>query len=231
MTVTNGASKACRVVLAHPEIFDERRFGIEALRQAAGRAEVLYRGWPFIFGHDLRVEGARIEAAEEHGLTGEYQLSERWELHQSGLLIHRATLIEDGEAEAQAQGRVLDIVETLYHVGEAIGSIWRLYGTLAVPEDEAVTVRVRYTDLGGRRLTNAWKKSRGVGIRPEPTIAADIVEASRSLPLWRWRVYDAELASEIATDLFKQMGWTEPNVESIRKTVFEFLGKRQSVAL
>lgn len=219
------AYDAYREVIAHPGRFEEERFSLTDLRTAATKAEVLFRGWPFILVDSTRgrtkTKNDRIETelSLTH-LTG-YVSFERWELHQSGLFAHKVLMDEATMPVALARGKVLDFIETVYHVSEAIGSLWRLYVALGVPEDELVMIAVRYGGMLGRVVDVL--DPRRASIFDTPPCAEPLIERHRELPLVEWRSADAQIAAEMSVEIFERAGWIKPNRPEIEKITREFI--------
>lgn len=216
---------AYREVTAHPAAFGEERFGLDALRKAAQQAEVLFRGWPFIFFDERFTlsRGTRIEAIIDVSETRGHDYFETWQLWQSGLFFHRALMDESTHPEAVKRGKMMDFVMTVYHIGEAVGSLWRLYAALGVEDDERITIEFRYTDAGGRRI-HTLEPSRAP-IRTVHPCADDEVTRKKEASLGTWRASDAEIVTQIAVEVFQRFGWIEPNRDEISKIAHEFLAK------
>lgn len=219
------AYDAYREVTAHPGRFEKERFSLTDLRAAATKAEVLFRGWPFIFFDSTRgrtqTKNDRIETEVSlTHLTG-YVSFERWELNQSGLFAHKVLMDEATMPAALSRGKVLDFIETVYHVSEAIGSLWRLYVALGVPEDELVTIAVRYSGMLGR-VIDVLDPGRASIFAMAPC-SETMIERSRELPLAEWRSADAQIAAEMSIEIFERAGWIEPNRPEIEKIAREFI--------
>ena len=121
-------------------------------------------------------------------------------------------------------GDVLGFIETLYHVSEAVASLWRLYTAIGVPDEEGITIQVRYTGCDGRRLT-VLDPGRA-GIHGNVVSHMDEVWTQpRTLPLGNWRASDAQVASVMCTEIFHQFNWTEPNTAEIDKIINGFIAK------
>ena len=216
---------AYREVTAHPAAFGEGRFGLDALRKAAQQAEVLFRGWPFIFFDERFTlsRGTRIEAIIDVSETRGHDYFETWQLWQSGLFFHRALMDESTHPEAVKRGKILDFVMTVYHIGEAVGSLWRLYAALGVEDGEMITIEFRYTDAKDRRL-DTLDLHRAPIPWAQPCADQEVVRR-REAPLSVWRASDAQITAEIAIEVFQRFGWTDPNRAEISKIANEFLAK------
>ena len=217
-----------REVTAYPTAFEEGRFSLEALREAAPEGDVLFRGWPFIYvdprGEATYVVGDALETVLSLGDVQGHDQFEMWQLRRSGLLFHRTLMPEQGDARIREQhGEVLDFIETIYHVSEAVASLWRVYTKLGVPEEEDMTFDFNYTGCSGRRLVILDPHRRG--IHGNVISRADEVRASQTLPLREWRASDAQVASEMCAEIFQQFNWDQPNRAGIEKVVSDFIGK------
>ena len=118
--------------------------------------------------------------------------------------------------------RVLDTRETIYHIGEAVGSLWRLYYALGVPEDEAITIEFAYEDTKQRGLVDLNQNRLGL---PRGLVCdAPKIEVSHTYPLYLWRACDAQISAEICVEIFQQFQW-EPSVRQIEEDLRPFLGR------
>ncbi len=218
---------AYREVTAHPALFEEERFTLDGLLDAARKSEVLFRGWPFIFSDErfTRPRSNRVETVVDVSDIRGHDYFETWQLWQSGLFFHRSLLDEATIPEAVQRGKVIDFVLTIYHICEAIGSLWRLYTALRVEDSEVISIEFRYTDAGGRRVDTL--EPRRAPIRTAHSSADDEVMRRREAPLATWRTSDAEIAAQVATEVFQRFGWIEPNRAEISKITHEFLAKPQ----
>lgn len=226
-----GKYAAYREVTAYPTEFSKERFEMSALRRAAEKASVLFRGWPFLHvdrnTERTYVIGDMIETVVDLTWIAGYECFEMWQLRQSGLLFHRRLMREVTYPPALQRGKVLDITQSLYHLAEAVGSLWRLYEQLGVPGDEEVSIEFRYTDLQGRRLTYL-DPERDFFFDPmhEGHIChtPEIVRARR-LPLAEWRAADGDIATEVACEIFQQFQWLDVRPDVFEKQIREFLAK------
>lgn len=216
-----------REVTAYPSEFSGRRFEIPLLWKAVEKAEILFRGWPFIYvdrdKKDTYVVGDSIQTIVE--LTGirPYEQWEMWQLKQSGLFFHRSLMDEETYAPAVKMGKVLSFEMTVYHVSEAIGSLWRLYAELGVPDKENVTIKFIYKGVEGRQL--ATLQPMRMGFRGSYDCHSQEVTVERILPLETWRSSDVDIATEISCEIFQQFQWIEPNKSEIGKLVSNLLAK------
>jgi len=217
-----------REVTAYPSDFSENRFGIDLLWKATEKAEILYRGWPFIFVDRNRKEtyviSDSIETVVDLTRVRGHEYFEMWKLRRSGLFFHRALMDEETYPRAVEQGKVLGLELTVYHISEAIGSLWHLYGELGVPSDEPLTINFAYKGVKDRNLV-VLSPSRagfmGVQICRSPQISFE-----RCFPLGEWRASEEDIAIEISAEVFRQFQWIEPNITSIRELASELLAKR-----
>jgi hypothetical protein len=227
MTIDWNKYEGYREVTAFPSVYAKDRFNLPDMRRAMQKAEVLFRGWPFInLSHrpeETFVAGDNIVTQVDiTSITG-YDSYEFLALKQSGLFFHRRLMYEESYDKAKAKGKVLDIVGTVYHVSEAIASLWRLYEALAVPDDEILTIQFNYRGLKDRELVIL-----DPGRMPPPAgYICRISEYSvvRNLTISTWRSSDADLATEISCDIFNQFQWLDPNPEIIKKMVSKLLAK------
>lgn len=217
-----------REVTAYPEYFSENRFGIDILWKAAEKAEILYRGWPFIFVDRDRKEtyviDDSIETLVDLTRLRRHEYFEMWKLRQSGLFLHRALMDEETLPGAVEQGKVLSFELTVYHVSEAIGSLWHLYSELGVPDDELLTISFTYKGVKERNLV-VLSPSRMGFLRPLICRSTQI-SRERCLPLAEWRASEVEIACEISSEIFQQFQWIEPNLSTVRELASELLAKR-----
>jgi hypothetical protein len=219
-----------REVWAHPANFSGVRFALETLWEAAQRAEILYRGWPFIFVDPNRRETyviddsleTRVDVTRVRG----YEYFEMWRLQRSGLFLHRALMDEEAYPPAVRQGKVLGLEFTVYHVSEAIGSLWHLYTELGVPDDELLTIKFTYKGVKDRNLV-ILDPSR-VGFMGPQICRSSEITRERSLPLAEWRASEVDIATEISSQIFQQFQWIQPNLSSIRELASKILGEKSS---
>ena len=220
-----------REVIAYPanlSNFSENRFTIEMLWKAAQKAEILYRGWPFIFVDPGQKETYVIEDSIETVIditrVRGYEYFETWKLRRSGLFFHRALMDEEAYPPAVQKGKVLDFEHTVYHTSEAIGSLWHLYTELGVPDDELLTINFTYKGVKDRDLVVLSLK-RGGFMGPQICRSSEI-SRERSLPLGEWRASEVDIASEISSEIFQQFQWIQPNLSSIRELASKILAKK-----
>lgn len=216
---------AYREVTAHPKVFDKEQFTLDTLLKAARESEVLFRGWPFIFFDErfTRARGNRVETIVDVSDIRGHDHFETWQLWQSGLFFHRALMDEETYPKAVSRGKIIDFVMTVYHISEAIGSLWRLYAALGVEDSEVISIEFRYTDTNGRRVDTLDLNR--APIRTIHPCADDEVVRRREAPLATWRASDAEIAAQIAGEMLQRFGWIEPNQPTISKITHEFLAK------
>lgn len=216
---------AYREVTAHPEVFSEERFALDALWEAARRSEVLFRGWPFIFFEEglTKPRGNSIETIVDITHIRGHDYFETWQLWQSGLFFHRAVMDEETYEGATRRGKIIDFAMTVYHIGEAIGSLWRLYTALGVEDSEAISIEFRYTGMKDRRVDTLDLNRASIPFA-QPC-ADDEVVRRREASLEVWRASDAEIAAEIAIEVLQRFGWMQPNRAEISKITHEFLAK------
>jgi len=217
-----------REVIAYPAEFSENRFARGMLWKAAEKAEILYRGWPFIFvdpdKRQTSVIGDGIETEVDITRIRGYEYFEMWKLKCSGLFFHRALMDEETYPPAVEKGKVLSFSFTVYHTSEAIGSLWHLYTELGVPNDELLTINFTYEGVKDRNLVFLGPKWAGF-MGPQICRSAEI-SLERSLPLREWRASEVDIASEISSEIFQQFQWIEPNLSSIRDLASKALAKK-----
>jgi hypothetical protein len=217
-----------REVTAYPADFSETRFGIQALWKAVEKAEILYRGWPFIYvDHNKEqtyVIDDSIETMVDLTQIKQHEYFEMWKIKQSGLFFHRALMDEETLPRAIAQGKILSLELTVYHVSEAIGSLWHLYSELGVPDNEILTINFVYKGVKDRNLVILGPERMGF-MRPQICHSPQI-SRERSLPLGDWRASEVDIAVEISAEIFHQFQWIEPNLNSIRELASKLLAKR-----
>lgn len=217
-----------REVWAHPANFSESRFALEMLWKAAQKAEILYRGWPFIFvdpdHRETYVIDDSLETRVDVTRVRGYEYFEMWKLKRSGLFFHRALMDEEAYPPAVRQGKVLGFEFTVYHVSEAVGSLWHLYTELGVPDDELLTIKFTYKGVKERNLV-ILDFSRAGFMGPQICRSSEI-SCERSLPLGEWRASEVDIATEISSQIFQQFQWIQPNLPSIRGLVGKILGEK-----
>lgn len=217
-----------REVTAYPADFSENRFGIDLLRKSTEKAEILYRGWPFIFvdrnGKETYVIGDSIKTVVDLTRVRQHEYFEMWQLRQSGLFFHRALMDEESYPHAVEQGKVLGLEPTVYHISEAIGSLWHLYSELGVPDDEPLTINFTYKGVKDRNLV-VLSPSR-MEFMGEQICRGSQISFERCFPLGEWRASELDIAIDISAEVFRQFQWVEPNIASIRELASELLAKR-----
>lgn len=214
-----------REVIAHPEGFSEKRFGVAALRDAASKAQILYRGWPFIYfdSSDTKVLGDGLLTEVDLARVRGHDYFEAWRLLSSGLFYHRALMDEDTYPPIASQGKVLGFEMTIYHVSEAIGSLWHLYTALGVADTERVTMVFCYLGMKDRDLRVT--SPRRAGFSGRQTCHSPSVKCERSLPLGEWRASEVDLATEVSVSVFEQCQWIQPDVAPIRELASGLLAR------
>jgi len=218
---------AYREVTAYPTVYEKERFSPVTLLDAATKADVLFRGWPFIFVDSrqerTQVFNDRIATQIDLSQIRGHEYFERWELYQSGAFFHRALMEEETYPDAKRRGKIIDVTLTIYHVAEAIGSLWRLYDALHLPDEENIQIQFRYTGMAGRTMDIL--DPRRTPLFANQACAEPTVERSRRLPLGEWRASDARLAAEISVELFQRFGWLHANEEETHRIAHEFLAR------
>jgi len=216
---------AYREVTAHPETLTGERFSVERLLHAARDSEVLFRGWPFIYSDErfTRVRENRIETTVDNSDIRSHPYFETWQAWQTGLFFHRAVMDEATYQPALSRGKIIDFVTTVYHISEAIGSLWRLYSALGLHDTETISIEFRYTDSKDRRI-DTLEPSRAP-IRTVHGGADEEVVKRKEAALGVWRASDADMASSVAAEVFQHFGWLSPNTTEITKITREFLAK------
>ena len=217
-----------REVIAYPAEFSENRFGIETLWKAVQKAEILYRGWPFIFVDPNQeqtnvIEDSIVTVVDTTQVRG-YEYFETWKLKRSGLFFHRALMDEETYPAATRQGKVLSLELTVYHISEAIGSLWHLYTELGIPDDELLTINFTYKGVKDRNLV-VLSPSR-MGFMRSQICRSPQISRERSLPLAEWRASEVDIATEISSEIFQQFQWIQPNLSSIRELASKTLAKK-----
>lgn len=216
---------AYREVVAHPAEFGEERFDLPQLLDAARHSQILYRGWPFIFFDErfTKTYNDRVETVVDHSSFKPFAHFERWELHQSGLFYHKQLMDEETYEEARRLGRIISFEMTVYHISEAIGSLWHLYERLGMPDEETLYVEFRFTGSRGRQVQVL--DMRRMSIFTAQECMEDVVQRRREAPLSVWRANDADIAAEIAVEVFQRFGWTNATKDGIIGLTQEFLAK------
>lgn len=221
--------KAVRRTSAFPisSEFNKKRFSIPQLREAASRAKVLFRGRQFI-SPDPDLTHTIGDGLEMIYNPEGYPRVEQWNLLQSGAFLHRITMYEvyDWKQRKPRDKRVIDTMETIYHVAEVVGSLWRLYEALNVPAEENVTIEFVYEDTKERELVVLDPRR---DLLPGRLCYSSEVEVSRTLPLQIWRATDVRTSAEICLDIFQQFQW-EPSMQHLEEEIRAFLGKAAPTA-
>jgi len=219
-----------REVRSYPATFDEQRFSRDVLREAASKAMVMFRGWPFIavlnksqVTEGTLVVGDRIETVIDRNRLGGYLHFELWRLRRSGLFFHKSLMDEETYEAALKRGRMLDYTATIYHVSEAIGSLWRLYESLGVPDDEVITIEFRYTGMQGRHL-GSWEP-RDLFFSTEYVCQSPVIEHRKAMSLGLWRATDAQHAADVCLEIFHEMQWLDAGRDQIARVSGDFLSK------
>lgn len=218
-----------RITSAYPSVFDEKRFTIKQLREAVQGAHVLFRGWPFIYSHPERThvinDGLETVVNLTERTWSSKPIIEQWNLLRSGAFLHRTIMNELTWDQAKSR-HVLDVIETIYHVSEAIGSLWRLYEALGVPYGEKVTIKFLYEGTKEQELDELIPKEHRFpftyyrGLR----CYTPKIEVSQTQSLELWRATDVQTAAEICQEIFQQFQW-EPSLQQIEDEIRPFLGR------
>lgn len=220
--------KSYREVTAYPEHFNDRRFEIKELCEATKKSDILYRGWPFIYFDnnlkDTNVIKDAIETIIDLSDIRGYEQFETWKIKRSGLFFHRALMDEETSPRAKNLGKVLDFDLTIWHISEAIGSLWHLYDALNVPDKEYITFNFTYTDVDNRKLVVLNPER--VGFMMEQICYSPSISIERRLPLGEWRASDVDISTEISSEFFQNFQVIEPNLPAIKKLVSKILAKQ-----
>lgn len=200
------------------------------MREAARTAMVMFRGWPFIAVLDkskvtegTQVVGDSLETIVERNRMGGNLHFELWRLRRSGLLFHKSLMDEETYEAAVERGKMLDYTATIYHVSEAVGSLWRLYEALGVPDDESIAIEFRYSGMEGRYL-GSWDPRRRF-FTTDYVCHSPVVEHTKSMSLGLWRATDAEHAADICLEIFHDMQWLDADRDQIARVATDFLSR------
>ncbi len=219
-----------REVVAFPATYDASRFSLAELRAASETAMVMFRGWPFIavlppskIGDGTLVAGDGLQTVIERNRMGGHDHFETWTLKRSGLFFHKSLMDEETYDRALSRGRMLNYTATIYHVSEAIGSLWRLYEALSVPDGEQIVIRVLYTGMLDRRLDD-WERS--FQAFPDTHVCrSEEVQIERSMSLGLWRASDAQVATDICIDIFQQLQAFDVSIARVADKSAQFLSE------
>ncbi len=220
---------AQRITRAFPAKYEEGRFSLTQLHDAARQGEVWFRGWPFLHYDTAREEtatfGKAITSVHYDARLGEQvpPFIEEWKLHRSGAILHRTVMRECYDSR-KSHGRILGVIETMFHVSEAIGSLWRLYAALGVPEDEVVTIEFSYTDTSQRTLWETFESRHAILPPRGLTCHTESVDTTYREALAVWRGSDVDIATEVSREIFQQFQWDPPR-EWLREIITPFLGR------
>jgi len=194
----------------YPARFEEDRFEIAALRQAAREASVSFRGWPFVFyheGHDnifVTNEGLRYESSWQtySPIRASSDRFDFWELTTAGLLVRKNLLWE--EARYRAQGyRIVDVESLVFHLAEAIDALVRYYTALGVTNEE-ITWRFSFEGTEGRVLQSVNSSKL---IRPGYIARVPSITYKRTHSLEDWRAGLREHIARASQSVFERFGW------------------------
>lgn len=221
-----------REVTAYPAEFSDDRFTIDLLWKAVERAEINYGGWPFIFVDPDRKEtyviDDGIETVVDLTKVRGYEWFETWKLRRSGLFFHRRLMVEETDPHAVRLGKVLGLEFTVYHVSDAVGSLWHLYRELGISDDELVTIHFTYVGVRDRNLV-VLSPDR-MGFMGPQICRSKQITAERCLPLGEWRASEVNIAAEISAEIFQQFQWIEPSLSSIKELASNRLARKQDSA-
>lgn len=143
------------------------------------------------------------------------------DLFRSGLVRHGTVMREQMDPHGEGE-RLLDTTETIYHVAEAIGSLWRLYYALGVPEEEGVTIEFTYEDTKQRELVDLNQNR--IGLPRGLVCDSPKIDVSETYPLYLWRASDAQISAEICLEIFQPFHW-KPSRRRIEDEIRPFLGR------
>jgi hypothetical protein len=143
-----------RETIIHPAEFVRQRFKLTELEQMAEAASVTYRGWPYIFYSQRRLDYVSyLDDGLEMLLIDEHHF-QFWRLHQSGLLYVNEMFQEDSGRESTGQG-VLARITTAYTCAEAVQCLVDLF-TARISDQEAVRFHMRLLGMRGRILADLF---------------------------------------------------------------------------
>lgn len=209
-----------------PARFDPRRFSVNDLRRAAADASVTLRGWPFISYQDgdrdvaVMNDGLRYELLDEQGFDRS-DVYFRWDLKQSGLLIERRLLWEEGPQVKERHGRVVDSNTLAFYATEAIDALVRLYTALEVTTED-ISLRIAFEGADGRTL--ATVSPNRLPLRPGHTAIEPVIRVEGVHPLAEWQAGLRDLATQMTFEILQRFQVT--GGFSIREWVDKLLDRR-----
>lgn len=139
-----------RETVFRPLEFKRLRFTHPELESMAEAGCVAYRGWPYIFYSDRRLDCITHLDDSLEMLLSDSEVFQFWRLHQSGLLYINEMFPEDSRQESRPQ-LLLGIVPFAYTCAEAIQCLVDLY-TGRIDDDESVRLFMRLNGVRGRKL-------------------------------------------------------------------------------
>jgi len=210
-----------------PDQFEEYRFTLDQLRDAAQRASSNFRGWPFLFISSNRPKETYaiqngIETLISFNDFGNNDRLDFWRFQQSGFFYQRTLMWEDSQARTKDSGQVAaDFGLISVYCAEAIHCLTRLYEGL-LPEDERVFVIIRILGTQGRELISFDPRRFLSG----PYISRiPLIEVKQSHPLADWRAGIVDYAVEMSKEIFSRFNWPNANSQTIRDIIERMFGR------
>lgn len=198
-----------------PARFSPARLPLDALYRAAQKAEVDYRGWPFLWYHPSSYPPQVLQDGIEVCVPADsppFRTYNYWQLRQSCFFYQYSLMYEDVQAQQRGVAPSVDITETAIYVAEAIDCLARLYDALDI-SDEDVTLRLRIVGVQGRSLV----ARRGILGRHQTTLPEVRYEATRSIE--EWAAGRVDLAADITRELLLRFNWTDAPVARFRDDI------------
>jgi len=204
-----------------PADFSATRFPLDALFDAAQKASVDYRGWPFLFYHPSTHAPHALQDGIEVSIPAD--LAPRsfnyWQLRQSGFFYQCSLMDEDVKAMNAGVAPSVDVTETALYVAEAIDCLSRLCDALGI-RDEDVTLRVGLAGVQDRALV----ARRGPLPAYRTTLSEIRHEETHSVE--EWAAGRVDLAAQVTRELLLRFNWTTAPIATFRSDI-ERLFNRQ----
>ena len=210
-----------REMWCHPLEYQTDRVPLQQAREAAERAHVDFRGWPFLFISRQRPDVTHIidDGYETFIDFVDFIQAERvdfWRLHQDLFFYQRALAWEESYSRIKNTERWAEITDTSFYIAEGIHCCTKLYEGLLDPS-EIVRLSFRLTGTENLKLLTT-DPQRGSFVTPCVSRMPQIVW-QKEYSLAEWSAGLIEHSLEACEYIFHRFNWENPNLSGVRDII------------
>lgn len=222
-------SRGHRELWSYPECCNPTQLSLAQICDAARAAEEDFSGWPFLFFYENGKEVPYciedgIEAVVEFRDFTEQHRANFWQLRQSGFFFQRTPMWEDSFPRTHESKPVMDVREFAIYAALGLRCVTKLYENL-FEGSTLVTIGVRVTDSGGRRLQFLDDSTRP--LLDDCVAELQEIECVQTCTLAAWKADLVDHAVFVCDHVFQSFSWVTPNLGACRQVIEELLARRR----